>query len=342
MISDILTISTKSRLGSAPATDRSLLRDFVIGPENAIVVESIVRPFLDQLEVEFFPICLWGKTGSGKSHLIQTLASFVNREAIIADANAFSSECTEAMKVDEVPAFERRFLQCGYLFFDDIDYLHSKPVAQSRFQKILDLRTRANKVTVITAQRPPLSLKLGAGLISRISEGVVVPLEYPKNKTREQLLRAFADRAGVTLNDDSVHTIVEQNQTAPALLSQILALSAEPSVSGLSTIDPLPNRSEKKPYEAKRIIRTAANYYGLSTKDLCGSSRRKQHVLARSMAMYLLRQNTDLSYQEIGHVFGDRDHTTVMHACRKIESLIKDDALTQATAAEILRKCEAG
>ncbi|MFC1757929.1 helix-turn-helix domain-containing protein [Planctomycetota bacterium] len=341
MIPDVLTIPTKIGAGAA-VSDRPLgVRDFLIGPENAVVVESIVRPFLDEVAVEYFPMFLFGKTGTGKSHLIQTLASFVTRNAVITDANAFSAECTEAGKVDEVAAFERRFLQCGYLFFDDIDTLYSKPVAQQRLMRILETRTKASKPTIFTARKPPLALKLSAGLISRLSQGVIVPLEYPSNATREQLLRVFAERSGVPLENDAIMTLAEQNHTAPALLSQLLALrTADTSASQLEQIR-LPNTAKPtESFSPRTIIQITAKYYGLSPKDLAGSSRRKQLVLARSMAMYLLRVKTELSYQDIGLLFGKRDHSTVMHACRKIEALIKHESMTQDAKSHILNRCE--
>ena len=342
VIPDVLTIPTKLGSGPAMADQPNSVRDFVIGPENAVVVESVVRPFLEETDVEFFPVFLFGKTGTGKSHLIQTLASFVSRDAVMTDANAFSAECTEAVKLDEMAAFERRFLHCGFLFFDDIDTLHSKLVAQQRLMRILELRAKASKPTVITARKPPLSLKLSAGLISRLSQGVIVPLEYPSNATREQLLRVFADRSGVSLENDAISTLAKKNQTAPALLSQLLALrTTGTSLEQLEQI-PLANKAESKDsIDPRTLIRVTAKYYGLTPKDLAGSSRRKQHVLARSMAMYLLRATTPLSYQDIGGFFGKRDHSTVMHACRKIDSLVEHETTTQDAKSNILSQCEA-
>ena len=342
MISDVLTIPTKVGFGSAKSDQPAYVREFVIGPENAVVVESIVRPFLEEFDVEFFPVVLFGKTGTGKSHLINTLASFANGDAIVTDSNAFSAECTEAVKLDEMASFERRFLQCGFLFFDDVDVLKGKPVAQQRLMRILDARANASKPTVITAKQSPLKLKLLAALVSRLSQGVVVPIEYPSNETREHLLRVFAAQSGLSLNNDAILTLAEQNQTAPALLSQLLALrttgtSCQELRQIRSTNNPRANRS----VDPRNIIRVTANYYGLAPKDLSGSSRRKQLVLARSMAMYLLRTTTKLSFQEIGKLFGNRDHSTVMHAHRKIESLITHDTTSQNAKSDILNKCEA-
>jgi len=317
------------------------VRDFVIGPENAIVVESVVRPFLHDTNVEFYPVYIHGSTATGKSHLIQTLASFVPDDSVVTDAHAFSAECIEAIKIDDVPSFERRYMLCRCLFFDDVDHLKDKLVAQQYLRRILEFRATAGRVSVLTAKKPPLSLKLTAGLISRLSQGVVAPLEYPSNSTREELLRVFANRSGVALQDDAILQMAQQNRTAPALLSKLLSLRAHQYPNSKLPADSFETDSstdDEFEINPKQLIRETAKYYGLKPKDLAGTSRRKQHVMARSMAMFLLRQTTKLSYQEIGHLFGDRDHSTVMHACRKVETLIEQEQSIMDTKSDILSR----
>jgi chromosomal replication initiator protein len=175
-------------------------------------------------------------------------------------------------------------------------------------------------------------------LISRLSQGIIVPLEYPAGTTREHLLRVFADRTGLSLNNEAILELAKQNNTAPELLNQLLTLR-----SGRESLDQLSIESEKTRttqaiVDPKKLIRVTAKYYGLKPQDLSGPSRRKQHVLARSMAMFLLRQITTLSFQDIGLLFGKRDHTTVMHAYRKIQTLVELESTTEDAKSEILQR----
>lgn len=339
MILEVLTIPSNTVSSSALPEQHAVMRDYVIGPENAVVVEAVIRPFLEASDVEFSPVFIHGPTGSGKSHLIETLSSLAEHGSITTDANALSAECTEALKIGEIDSFEKRYLHCKYLFLDDIDFLKDRPTTQQRFMRILEARSRAAKVTVITAKKPPMSLKLLHGLISRLSDGVVLPLEYPANSTRERLLKVFAKRTGISLDDDVICNLADQNDTAPALLSKLVAIRT-----GQADKNDLCKQSRKIDQrlniDPNKLIRVTAKYYGLKSPDLSGSSRRKQHVIARSMAMYLLRQNTNLSFHDIGKLFGNRDHTTVIHACRKTAVLIDNEPSTEEAMSDILQRVD--
>jgi chromosomal replication initiation ATPase DnaA len=266
-----------------------MLREFRMDSSDELLLETINAIFSAPVAHEHrmgFPkvVAFHGPTGVGKTCLLRAIAAvFPEPCSVIAtDANLFSAECSDALKLDDLETFRRRYRTSHALLFDDVDLLASRRIAQQQLSAIIDDRLDIGRVAIFSAKRSPFATDLDPRLSSRLGCGITVPISMP---------------TGDTL---AARTVAKSN------------------------IDP------------KRVLHATARHFGLKTADLTGCSRRKQIATARCTAMYLIRTLSARSYDDIGALFGRRDHSTVLNACRRLESLMKTDSHIRDTTRHLV------
>lgn len=327
--------------------EESSLHDFVAGPENAVAVEA-VRGVLYAPRGEYSPLVLYGSTGVGKSHLASGLAelwrirnaSETKHDVVVWNFADFARRYAEVLETQASDEWNRRFQQASLLVIEDIEAAKTKDAAQEELVRILDRFATDGRQVIVTAKQAPEQTKqLCPRLRSRLSAGLAVCVATPGPEARESILRQLAAEFDVKLEDKTIRRMATQTATTyPQLRGLMLELrtsmrDAELDETTLQTA--IDRRSTDKKPSIENIATAAARRYGVKLTDLRSSSRRKQVVAARGVAMLLARELTGISYQRIGTYFGGRDHTTVLHGCRQTEIRSGEDEATKAALDEV-------
>lgn len=326
----------------APGPAPMMLRSFYAGPENLLVrvaVESLLAPE----RPSFSPLLLLGPTGTGKTHLAQGLArrwSETGRsgEVIYLTGGEFAQELAQAIDDDTVRTLRSRFRSAGLFVLDDLTKLTKKPAALKELLFTLDALEQAGSVAVITSHTAPAEIpQLPAPLAGRLIGGLVITLAPPGSDARRAILEDLAAQSGITLSPEAAEALANQlSAPVPELLQTLLHLG-----SGARSIDTqqaeryLADRTAERQLSIAVIIQATAKQFSLKVAQLKGTSRNRTIAAARSVAMYLARTHTDHSLEQIGRAFGGRDHTTVLHNCRKIEKLLSSDPAIRLAVAQV-------
>ncbi|MEI8213047.1 MAG: DnaA/Hda family protein [Planctomycetota bacterium] len=315
-----------------------LLPGFVCGPENASVWECCHPDALRLLDVRS-PLLLCGASGTGKTSLALTVATLwlnqdSQRRLTFSNAIEFSRSLVRAIKADDMPRFRQVYRDCDCLVIDNIHELVGKPSAQEECIATLDHLASQNKVVIATAPDLPVLLAgLDVALISRLAAGHSVVCRHPGPEARRRILQQLAVEIDPSLYGEELDRFSSQlseSQTVIQLRGQLLRWSHQlrsesSSASGHRIAGRLFDPVAAPAISLNEIAKAVAKDLKVPVETLIGPLRKSAVVRARGLAMLLMRQLTSDSYESIGNYFSGRDHTTVMHACKKTETDLKHD-----------------
>ena len=315
-----------------------IFETFVIGSSNRFAHAAAVA-VAEAPGKAYNPLLIYGDSGLGKTHLLHAIGHYVRSlftgsRVRYVSSEEFTNDFINAIRDDRAAGFQRRYRDVDVLLIDDIQFLEGKIQTQEEFFHTFNTLHNANKQIVITSDRPPKRLEaLEDRLRNRFEWGLITDVQPPDLETRIAILRKKAATERLTAPPDVLEFIASKIQTnirelegALIRVTAFASLNRQPVDLTLAEIvlkDLIPEGGEPEITAAVIIAQTAA-YFGLSIDDLCGPSRSRVLVTARQIAMYLCRELTDLSLPKIGQQFGGRDHTTVMHADRKIRQLMAE------------------
>ena len=285
------------------------------------------------------PLFIYGDSGLGKTHLLHSIGAYAkelygNVRVRYVSSEEFTNDFINSIRDDKATAFQRRYRDLDILLVDDIQFLENKERTQEEFFHTFNTLYNANKQIVITSDRPPKQLTtLEDRLRSRFEWGLITDIQPPELETRIAILRKKAAQDKLNAPDDvlefiasKISTNIRELEGALIRVTAFASLNRQVVDMGLAEIvlrDLIPNEVNSE-ITAPTIMAQTAAYYSLTIDDLCGTSRSRALVNARQIAMYLCRELTELSLPKIGQTFGGRDHTTVMHADRKIRELMAE------------------
>ncbi len=310
---------------------------FVVGPSNRFAHAAAQSVAEDPLSA-YNPLLIYGSAGLGKTHLLHAIGTYITRHdprrlVRYVTAEAFTTDFIDAVRRKEMGKFKDRYRKCDVLLLDDIHFLEGKDGTQEEFFHTFNtLHQGAGKIVITSDRHPHRFTTFEPRLKSRLEWGLQVDITPPNIETRIAILRLRTELDGLAVPDDVLELIAEhvtENiRQLEGALNRVVAygslqqatLSRELASAVLSDFI----RTSSSRVTPERVIEVVANGCGISVEELLGRSRTRPLVIARHVAMYILRQQTDLSYPEIAKVFGGRDHTTVMHAVRKIAALMKE------------------
>ncbi len=295
-----------------------------------MAVESV----LADGDAPYNPLLFVGPSGTGKSHLASGLlgawkSRFRRRPAVRVTATDFARQLAEAIQTKTTEDFARRYRRLSLLVFEDLQHLAEKGAAQRELRFTLDALAGAGARLVFTCAALPSELPgIDAGLKSRLEEGLTVPLAPPGRETRAVIVRRLAESLGLQVPDEAAQVLTHGLRVTVPELSGALKQLSGADRTGL-------NAEAARRFVARqngtneptlhRIASTTARYFSLPLANLKSASRRRQVAIARAVAMYLARDMTSQSLQEIGRYFGSRDHTTVSYGCHVTEGRLKTD-----------------
>ncbi|MDA0565313.1 chromosomal replication initiator protein DnaA [Streptomonospora sp. S1-112] len=310
---------------------------FVIGSSNRFAHAAAVA-VAEAPAKAYNPLFIYGGSGLGKTHLLHAIGHYAQRlydgaRVRYVSSEEFTNEFINSIRDGKADGFRRRYRDIDVLLVDDIQFLENKEQTQEEFFHTFNTLHNSNKQIVISSDRPPKQLvTLEDRLRNRFEWGLITDVQPPELETRIAILRKKAAQEGLAAPPEVLEFIASKISTnireLEGALIRVTAFaslnrqSVDLHLTGIVLKDLIPD-DEGPEITASAIMAQTASYFGLSTEDLCGTSRSRVLVTARQIAMYLCRELTDLSLPKIGQQFG-RDHTTVMHADRKIRSLMAE------------------
>jgi len=330
-------------LAVEPAAARSQTRlnekyifdTFVIGASNRFSHAAAVA-VAEAPARAYNPLFIWGDSGLGKTHLLHAVGHYAQRlfpgmRVRYVSTEEFTNDFINSLRDDRKVAFQRRYRDVDVLLVDDIQFLEGKEGTQEEFFHTFNTLHNANKQIVVSSDRPPKRLEtLAERMRTRFEWGLITDIQPPELETRIAILRKKAAQDRLAVPGDVLEFIAERierniRELEGALIrvTAFASLNRQPVDTQLAEIvlrDLIPNSATSE-ITAPTIIAVVAEFFALSMDELCGPGKTKAVAQARQIAMYLCRELTDLSLPRIGQTFG-RDHTTVMHADRKIRNEI--------------------
>ena len=311
---------------------RYTFENFIVGPFNELAHAASFAVAKNPGQV-YNPLFIYGGVGLGKTHLLQATGNEIvkNRENIrkveYVPSEKFTSGIVAAIKNRQVDSFRREYQTIDVLVIDDVQFLAGKEKTQEEFFHTFNALYEKNKQIILSSDRPPKAIPaLAERLRSRFEGGMIADISYPDYESRIAILKAKCLERKSELPEEIINYIASNiqrnirelegalNRLTAYQKLQNLSPNLEVAKSLLKNLIMAPNKT----VTAKKIIEIVANFYDLKEKEILSSSRKKEIVKPRQIAMYLLREELKGSFPFIGRKFGGKDHTTAIHAYKKI------------------------
>ena len=328
--------------------------NFVVGGNNRFAYAASLAVAESPAEA-YNPLFLYGGSGLGKTHLMQAIGIQVIKNdptsnVLYISSETFTNELIEAINTQNTNQFKEKYRNIDILLIDDIQFLEGKEATQEEFFHTFNTLYENNKQIVISSDRPPSNLqKLDERLTTRFGFGITADVQPADFETRVAILKKKIELADIELDSDIEEVC---NLIAEKIKYNIREL--EGAMNRMISFSEIMNnkidldfakivlkdiyRDTDKAIAPERIRSTVASYYDIKVSDLDSKRRTAEIALARQVAMYLCRESTDFSFSKIGEIFGDRDHSTVMSNCNKIQTLYQEDELIKYDIDEINKK----
>ncbi len=345
--SELSTYLDKSKAAVLNPFDGSqfTFEKFVVGTSNRFAYAAAVA-VSEKPAVTYNPLFIYGDSGLGKTHLLYSIGhaiknTFPNFRIVYIKGDDFTNELINAIQTSKSMEFKEKYRMADLLLVDDIQFIAGKVQTQEEFFHTFNALYESGKQIVLTSDRPPKEmLRLEDRLQSRFEWGLLADIQPPDFETRVAITKNKALRLGVPLPDKASHYIAENVKVNIRQIEGIVRkIQAYRDLDNNGTIDM--EQVEKitkevirneKVYTPEYIIEKIASYYGISIEEISGKSKIKNTAMARQISMYLMRKLTNLTLEEIGTVL-NKDHSTVLHAIRRIE----DNISSSPELADVIR-----
>ncbi len=329
---------------------------FVVGSGNRFAHAAALAVAETPAEA-YNPLFIYGGVGLGKTHLMQAIGHFIHQEdpkkrILYMTSESFTNEMISAIQQKKTFEFRDKIRKADVLMVDDIQFIAGRESTQQEFFNTFNELHNDNKQIILTSDKPPKDIqRLEERLCSRFEWGLVADIQRPDVDTRVAILREKTQQEKMPVPDDVLQLIagkIDSNiRELEGCLTRLMAYSTmvhEPVTLELceQALKEIFDQKKHKQVTAELIMHAVSNYYGLSIADLTGHGRRREITVPRQIAIYLTREMTGMSLPQIGTVFGGRDHTTVLHSCKTVESSIKSNATVNAVVEDIKQSLKSG
>ncbi len=318
---------------------RYTFETFVVGSSNELAHAASITVARKPGKV-YNPLFIYGGVGLGKTHLMQAIANeifkkYSKKKLKYVTSEKFTNEFIYSISTGKTEDFKRKYRENDVLLIDDIQFLSGKEGTQEEFFHTFNTLYQKDKQIIVSSDKQPKAIpKLEERLVSRFEWGMIADIGLPDFETRLAILRAKRKERNYQIPDEALRYIAQNIQhnirEMEGALNRIIAFAqlknVEPTVElAQSILANIIKNPKRKRLTTKEIVNEVSGFYDLDKKDLTGKSRRKEYVRPRQIAMFLMREEINVSYPSIGDEIGGRDHTTAMHAVGKIIKEIKEN-----------------
>jgi chromosomal replication initiator protein len=324
---------------------RYTFENFVVGASNRLAHAASLAVAENPAQA-YNPLFIYGGVGLGKTHLLHAIGNFSasrGLQILYVSSEEFTNDLINAIRTHKTQAFREKYRRIDVLLIDDIQFIAGKESTQEEFFHTFNTLHGQDKQIIITSDRPPKALiTLEERLRSRFEWGLTADLQPPDFETRMAILRSKAERAGRKVPGEIIEVIARRVQSnireLEGALTRVVAfvdlsgLPLTPKLVETALADLLPRRSKVEPDE---VIKSVADAFGIQTDRMLSRDRSREVALPRQIAMYLLREESNISLPSIGESLGGRDHTTIMYGCDKIADLLERDDRLRRQVIEI-------
>ena len=324
---------------------RYTFANFVVGASNRLAHAASLA-VAEKPAQAYNPLFIYGGVGLGKTHLLHAIGNQCTQNGLnvlYVSSEEFTNDLIHAIRTHTTQAFREKYRRTDVLLIDDIQFIAGKESTQEEFFHTFNTLHGQDKQIVMTSDRPPKAMNtLEERLRSRFEWGLTADIQPPDYETRIAILRSKSERSGYNTPNSIIEIIARKFQSnireLEGALTRVVAYAdlrgvpLTPALLDSALADLLPRRSEVNP---EQVINTVANAYHLPPERILGRERARKVALPRQIAMYLLREESNISLPQIGEVLGGRDHTTVMYGCEKVADLIERDEQLRRQVVEI-------
>jgi chromosomal replication initiator protein len=347
---DVAPPSPSADLAPYSFNQRYRFNTFVVGSSNQLAYAASLS-IAENPSGSFNPLFIYGGAGLGKTHLIQAIGQSIRdknprMKVVYMSADTFVTELITSIRYDRMQQFRDRYRSADALLLDDIQFLAGKERTQEEFFHTFNALYEAQKQIVFTSDAPPKEIPtLEERLRSRFEWGLIADIQPPELETKVAILRKKAEDKKVDLPTEVAMFIAERvRSNIRELEGHLNKVAMYASLAGRQITVELTKEALKdlltkdnKPITAPDILKVVAAHYGIKVSDLKSKSNARPIAYPRQVAMFICKELTDLSYPEIGKIFNNKHHSTVMYSVEKIDQLIQDDQQVARTV-EMLTK----
>ena len=336
--------------------NRYTFERFVTGSSNRFA-HAAALAVAETPSRSYNPLFIHGHAGLGKTHLLQAIAHYVNENyptyrVCYVTTETLLSEFVDAIRSSTTTEFKRRYRENDVLLIDDIQFLEGKDALQEELFHTFNTLHQADRQIVLSSDRPPDAIPtLEDRLRSRFKMGLITDIQPPDIETRLAILRTRTENDHISIDNDILEFIasnitnnIRELEGALIRATAYAQLTNEPLTLDVAkkVLSDLVNEPEPRTITPQMILESSAAHFGFSIEELCGASRRRPLVSARQIAMYVMRELTDMSYPAIAREFGGRDHTTVIHSVEKVKKLIAERRQVYDQVTELIQTIKSG
>ncbi|MBP3436443.1 MAG: chromosomal replication initiator protein DnaA [Clostridia bacterium] len=359
------TERTRSEIEGNAIISRYTFENFIIGESNKFAQAAcyaVATSYSSSLQRKgeqgsddsfiYNPLFIYGPSGIGKTHLLYAITNEIkksnsNVKIVYKTCEDFTNEMVSALKNANMPAFREKYRSADIFLIDDVQFLAHKEAIQDEFFHTFSTLYENEKQIILTSDRPPKDIKpLVERLRTRFEWGLIADIQPPSAELRAAIIRKKAEGYNLSMTQTSIDYLSEnlnknirQIEGAMKKLSALAAIRAQQPDLDMCrhVVGDMVSGEEPVPLTIERIVRIVSEYYDISAEDIKGKKRSANIVAARHMCIYLIRELTTLSLQDIGEYF-DRDHTTVIYSIEKIENEMADNKSTESLIKELIEK----
>ncbi len=350
-------VTTNGRESPAVQLDPKFVFETFVAASSNRLAHAAAQAVAETPGRSYNPLFIYGDSGLGKTHLLHAIGNYVSenfsrRKVLYVTTETFMNDFVDSLRTSTTLAFKRRYRECDVLLIDDVQFMENKEGLQEEFFHTYNDLKGASKQIVLTSDRPPKSIEtLEDRLRSRFLSGLITEIDPPDLETRLAILRSKSESERQEVPDDVLEFIathvknnIRELEGALTRISAFAKLNKEAIslAQAERVLSDIVLAGEPRRITPQIILEATAASYGFSIEAICGPSRTRPLVTARQVAMYLVRNLTDYSYPAIARVFGNRDHTTVIHAVDKITGQMQQRRQIYEQVTELIQQVRAG
>ena len=324
--------------------------NFIVGNSNKFAHAACLA-VADRPARDYNPLFIYGPSGLGKTHLLSAIVNKIKEKkpdakVIYIKGDDFTNQMVESLSKHQMPEFHNKYRSCDILLIDDIQFIAGKTSTQEEFFHTFNTLYEEHKQIILTSDRPPKDIQpLEERLRSRFEWGIIADIQPPDIELRIAIIKKKAEQVSITIPDDVLTFLAENlRSNIRQLEGAIKKLSAQSFVYGngvtmelaKSCLGELLGGAEPVSVTVDKIFSAVSKKYNVEKDDISGSKRNKEIAMARHVAIYLIREITEMSYSNIGKLIGGRDHTTVLNSWKTIGDKMMTDPILNIDVTDLI------